>query len=501
MRKYTYICLLINFLAITFATDCYAIVYQDNTGNIGTLNLSDNAIIRNYGNIDDIYTNNNYLKIYNYGTIGTVHNSGFSFVCQYIPSNDALHKINMDGTDFQVDIQNIDKVDLNVLKNIVSDVDGEINITNSSIVINDFADWRSWNQNVSLIGTNTLYITNVDTIVSGEEILHVSDNGTHVVLMESDKLHKVSLKYDSISKVAFIYISEEKDYEKVFDDNRGSLLQDLRESSSNSNLLNAMDNANNMQELENIMQSSYHFNPSILMRPVNMINEFSMLPMLSYSNALYGGLSGVYMFSDTTNLFGINFNINGDYDGTYLSIDFNLNKFKYVDDMNDFSGLVYGGNIKIKKYIDNLWANIIAGISLANFKADAVYHDDMITNNPFGYSLYGGIDVGYDYKIVQDLIVSPFIGTSLMKSEIVDISQTDTNIRIGGNLKYSFVVDNVEYDYDVMGGCGVNGNIFGGVKIGFVSILDSAGMSLGFNVYKDEYDINYKADISGKILF
>ncbi len=498
MSKFVRFCLCVNFLAICFAADVCALEYHY---DIDSVNLSADTVIENYAHIDDIYTNANNLQIYNYGNIGVIHNSGAAYVWQYIPDNSALNKINLDGSTFRINITNVNSVDLLTLKNVVFDADGIIDITNSSIVINDFADWRNWNQDVSLHGTNTLYINNVLTVVSGERILHIHDNSTKVILTDADKLHKVSLKYDSVSDVAFIYVARETDYFKVFNDNRGVLLNNLRLSGSDNNLLMALDNAQNMSELNDVMQKSYHFNQSVLMRPVKKLNNFSMMQKLSGIDDVYGGFSGFYAFSDTTNMYGINFDINEKYDDIYFGLNFNLNKFKYVDDMNNFSGFVYGGNIKIKKYINDWWMHALGGLSLAKFNANAIYHDNNIENNPFGYSLYGSLDLGHDYKSSFDLILSPFIGLIASQSNVVDVSDTDINIRGGGNIQYSFVMDNVKYEYSGMVGACVNGDMFGSLKVGFVSQLDNAGMALNFDIYKDEYDINYKFSVNGRILF
>ena len=191
--------------------DAVATVYSK-TDVVNRVDLTGYETIKNYGTINSIYTNGNNLQIYNYGTVGFVNNAGgISFVHQYIPDNSALHKINVSGGNFSVDVTNVNQVNLIMLKDVVAGAE-QVNIANSSIIINDFADWRQWNQNVLLSGANTLYLVHPETVISGERIQFVQNNGTTVVLLDSDKLYKVSLRHDS--GASFIDVTKETDMSK-----------------------------------------------------------------------------------------------------------------------------------------------------------------------------------------------------------------------------------------------------------------------------------------------
>lgn len=463
-----------------------------------TMDLDDITTIKNYGEIKDIYTKGFNLTIYNYNTIGTVHNSG-AVVNQQICGNETLHKINVTGGRFSVNIDNVNQVDLSVLQQIVSDADKTIVINDSSIIINDFADWRNWDQKVSLTGTNTLYIKKPETVVSGEELRFVQDNGTKVVLLDSEKLYKVNIRHES--SVSFIDITKETDVSKLFDDNRQSILKDLQTSGYNNSLMIMLNNAKNMQEIENILQLSYRFNPSILMHPINTLNQFSLVDLLSSENALYGGFTGFYVLGDTTNIFGLDLNFDGKYEDVYLGTGFNLARFRYKNDINNFDGFTYGVNIKIKKYIDDFWIHGTVGARIAHFKTETIYYDNHTTQNPVGYSGYGALDMGYDYVLSSDVIFAPFIGGVNQLSWVAKKSDNDITGRAGLNIKYSFGTNDIIYKCSALFGASLNGDVFGKTKFGFMSNQDGAGISVGVDAIKNNHDIHYKINIQGKILF
>lgn len=497
MNRRVTVCLLLFYVAHYFATDVFADELIN--GSHDRIDLYDDTVIINHGIINSIYTNDYNLIISNYNTIYNVYNSGTAYVNQQISDNEALHKINVIGDNFSVNINNLNQVDLTQLKDIVSGADKTIVINDSSIIINNFADWRNWNQNVSLTGTNTLYIQNPETIISGELLNFVHDNGTKVVLLDSEKLYKAAIRYES--GVSFIDITKETDVSKLFDDERNSILADLRASVYNNSLIMLLNNSNSIQEIERILQLSYRFNPSVLMRPIDTLNQFGLIDFLNNYDTIYGGFSGFYVFADTTNAFGLDFNVAGKYEDWYVGTGFNLGRFYYKNDLNDFDGFAYGANIKIKKYIDDFWLHGMVGFRMANFKTDTMYYNNHIKQNPVGYSGYGALDLGYDYALSSDVIFAPFIGGTTTLSWIMKKSDKDVTGRAGGNIKYSFGTDDIKYNCSGLFGISVDGDLFGKTEFGFMSNQDGAGLSVGFDVIKNDDDMYYKINLQGKILF
>ena len=497
MKGHRIICWLITAFANCFAENVFAEIYN---AVIDRIDLDNHMEIENFGTINEIHTNGYNLTVLNHGTIGKIYNYDDAYINQKISNQSMLNKIVIENADeFVVNVDGVkDGIDLNVLQNITADATSVV-INNSSIIIDDFADWRNWNQDVSLTGVNTLYVRQSNTINSGEPIKFLTDNGTHIVLLDADKTSKVTLSNDT--GASSVDVNQDSDVSKLFDDKRKDVLQEIQDSDTNNNLLKELNEAQGMQEVERIMHTSYQFNPIILMRPIKTINQFYLSDFLSDEGLLYGGLSGVYIVSDTTSGFGLNFDIKGKYKDLYLGASLHVNQFQYKNYTNNFKGVSYGADIKIKKYIDKFWIHGIAGLSLVNYKTGTIYHDEQLTRNPFGYSEYVALDTGYDYEFSSDLMFSPFVGFVLQNYRVMKIDDNDTDMRFGGKVKYSFVIDGIRYIYSGMFGATVDSNVFGKIGIGFISEQDKAGVSLDLDVLKNDYDVHYKISLNGKISF
>jgi hypothetical protein len=479
----------------------------ENNAIVNAINSTDGIsintpmIIKNYGTINaDLYTYGLNFHIQSAGNLNGVINGCTDRVCvtQVITSDSELKKLDINGMGFNVIVNDFAAgANFDRLRNLRAQF---YEIENSVIVIDDFSNWQIWDENVSLVGSNILYINNSYTVNSGQRIKHVvNPEYISVVLLDADKLHKA--KVHPVDHGAILEIVRETDYQKIFDDNRGILLGNVRLQNPNDKLLMAMDRAYNMDELQGVMNSSYRFNSKILKRPIDVINDFIMIGNY-FDDFVYGlKLTPGYIMSSNIS----NYDVRGDigFSVSEVDIDFGiyLNNFNYKNELNDFSGDVYGADLKIRKSLYNFWVNGIGGLSFIKYKADNIYVDNDIKNNPSGYLLYGGFSGGYDYKIQDDIIISPFVGTEFKKFNVLNFSNTDLNIVGGGNIKYTFDIDSMKYEYSAGGAINSSGDIFVNFKIDFLSTADGAGAAIKFDVLKNEYGINYKPSITGKIVF
>ncbi len=489
------ICITILSLSNGYADDYY--VSQNSFEE--NINLSDDMVIKNYGNINNIYTNGYNLHIYNYGSIGIIHNpEGIAYVQQCIPNNNALNKINLDGGNFGVEIDNLDEVSLNTLKYILDGVDGAITVTNSSIVIDNFEDWQNWDANIKLDNTDTLVILNPDTVTPGQAINHV--NGPiRIIVKDLDKYYKTELSQEV--GAVLIDVIRETDYTKEFKDERGELLDKLRSYNPNDSLLVALDSATSSEALHYIMDSSYHFNSNILLKPVKTVTNFMLSDNNITDDVLYAGISGFYIFADNTDDYGIHLYMGGKYNDSYFGAGFDLHSFHYKDLINDFGGWMYGFNVNSKMYFDNLWIDGLLGISFVNFNVDDVLYKDTTKNNPMGFLWYGTFDIGYDYSVISDFVLSPFVGVFGTQYLVLNIDDKDCNIRGGMGAKYSFVTDNVKYVYSGKIGVADNKDVFGGLSVGFISEIDKAGVTVECDFLKTENEKGYKISVNGHLAF
>ena len=462
------------------------------------IHLTEDTILYNHSQINaNIYTGDNNIEIHNFGTInGTVYANDAVLVQQIVHSDAELNKVNVSGADLFVDMQNV-SADLNVIK-ALNAVD--INIDKTHIYIDDFTDWQNWDKHVNLTNTTVLHINNPDTVNSDAVVKHVKEL-ISVRLENVDDSYKVKL--EPVGKNAFtLNVIRETNYTKEFvDDKRGELLEDLRNNKSDDSLLNMLDNATSTQEVESIMQLSYHFNPRVLINPVKMINNLSMMNLVYDINAVYSGFSGVYIIGNKTDAYGVNTHIDTDYKNAYLSLGFNFYKFQYHDSFNDFDGLMYDLTAGLKTSWDNVWVSGKLGLSFIDFDTDDIlYHDD-VSRNPKGYSKYAVLNVGYNYSLFQDLIIAPYVGVSEAEYKVLGVKDTDYDIRSGFDIQYSFVVDNIKYKYNGTGAISTNDDLFASFKVGFMSEIDNAGIDVRCDVLKTDKDVNYKLSINANIAF
>ena len=519
MKRFIYSFVLISLCFGAYAEDFYAGTtnyvesFSDDYVNIqngaivnsssgGVIFIDSNGItINNDGIINaNIDTNEKYFRIRNGGTInGNIIMYDACELTQIINSAADMHSLNIFGN-HNVNVEMIGfsgMADLNQLK-ALNNV-GSFQITNSGIVMDDFSEWQDWDANIEVNGV-TLYVNNPETLHSGDVINHVNNaSNINVVLLNSGDLYTITVQ--SVESGAILNVIRETDYDKVFDDEDTGFFKELQENNADDNLLRAMNMASNINELQSIMNSSYRFNHSILMRPVVAITNFSLVKIFDYDDSIGVRLSPGYVISDDFSGFELRADIGASYKDLYFDVGVFFNRFNYENGLNDFSGTVYGMDFKAKKYIDNFWVNGIVGFAFADFKADYVHTNNGIKNNPYGYALYGGIDGGYDYKVSDNFIISPFVGGVFRNQQVLDFSDTDINLRGGSNIKYAFAMDGIRYEYAAGGAIATNGDMFAMLKAGFVSVSDGAGAFVGLDISKDEYNVNYRASISGKITF
>ena len=472
----------------------------DSNGN--TIVLERHTTIDNSGTVFANIDMNEYnMHLRNNGVFTGNINIGTGQLFQIIKNNNDITNLNISGISENNYRLNITDADENINLGSLKDLNAPFaEINNSKIVIDDFNDWRSWQAEVYLIDAE-LIIKNPETVVSGETIIPtLRTNGLlKTSVQNTGSLYNVSaFDTDGFWR---IYLSREFNYEKVFSDNRGVLLKDLRAANPNDKLLKIMDTARNMAELNDVMNRSYRFNRAILAKPLKVINRFSMLNTINSADDDFGG-NVYYIMSNSLNGVGGTLNIGNNFDNVFLGLGIDLNDFSFEDDVNNFKGVSYGINAKLSfDIIQNIRIKNKIGFNWISFDTEDLIVDNEIKNNPNGYSLYNAFDIEYKNLVYGDLSVVPFVGMTLQKDKILDYDETDFGLRGGGNIKYDFVIDGMQYEYSGGGALGTNGDIYASFKIGFMSISDEAGANIGCDIIKDDDNLNYKLSLSGKIKF
>ena len=484
---------IVNNNAVVSATSIDGILVDDvvvNLYNNGTIN-------------GPINTNGNTLHIYNNGQInGDIITSETGIATLIINSDAPITQVNFVGNKSYVVLNDVSNINFDSIKNINA---VNFNIVSSSltrITINDFQDWQNWDKNVTFDGPIELVINDKNTVSNDVVITNgASTNGkiTQVQIKDLEDFYKVELEYTGTDVI--LHIVRETDYDKVFDDGSESLLETIREKHPNDKLLKKLDGLDNINQINRIKNRSYRFNHSILSRPVKVINNFALADRIHDETDSGAGFKPLYIMSDKMNDVGGRLHIGHSYDNIYFNAGINFNYFTYKDSLNDFSGFTYGLDFKAKEQFDNLWLNETVGITLAQFKADYIYSDNATKKNPLGLSGYGEVLAGYDINILPDLIIAPFGGLAYQRYKVLDAGDSDFYARAGTDVKYSFVMDGIKYEYSVSASAGSNGYVFSDLKVGFWSITDQAGASLDIGFFKNDFAYNYQLSATAKMLF
>lgn len=486
-----------------------SVVYVDSgvvVSSLGnTITMHEPVYLHNSGYINGtINTDGNILVVYNSGMMSGGINPNGGLVKQVITSASEITDIGMpDGQKPVVEIENYNNFDLKTLSGINA---SSFIITESSIVMDNFSDWQMCPENIELNGNISLIINNPDSVQSGE-VIKYTKRGTRIFVKINnlDKMYKPELEVSGSGIV--LNLVRETDYSVIFansnsvTDKRSTALETIRKNNPNDKLLLALDKARSMDEIKRLEKLSYRFNHGILLRPIKMITKF-YLPDLITSESYSGvGVIPYYIMSDKMDAMGARIYAGYKHDNLYFYAGVNLNNFEYGDELNDFSGWVYGLDVQSKQVFDKLWFSEILGLSLTDFKADYISTDGTVKNNPLAMSWYGDVSVGYDFEIDNEIMLTPIIGFAYHPYKVADFSETDSYLHFGGDIKYFFVMDGIKYEYSALAGYGTNGDLFANLKIGFISVMDEAGISLNAGVLKDDFDYHYKISLNAKVLF
>ncbi len=395
-------------------------------------------------------------------------------------------------------IKDCDNISINDITSLTANT---FQISNSTIVIDNFSDWQNWTATDVELSNVTLQLGDIENVPQNIKLEHVSDASSVVVTAKNQSsLYKTDLKalYDDV----FLSWVRETNYVQVFDDTdtRGDFVENIRANHPDDKMIVALDGANTESEINSLMNSSYHFNPMILMNPIKTINRATLMD--TEFNTDNVGANVDYIISNKMTDFSGHVYLGGKYNNSYLNIGINVNKFSYKDSLNEFDGFAYGLDLRARQYLYDFWIDGLIGFNRALFDADDVYQNETTSHNPKGISEYARINIGYDFTKFADFVISPFVGVIFQRSEIMNMSDTDTNLLIGTNAKYNFVLDGIKYEYVVSIASDENINWYISGKVGFTSIVDSVGASIAVNALKDEFDnINYKLSLNAKLQF
>lgn len=291
----------------------------------------------------------------------------------------------------------------------------------------------------------------------------------------------------------------ETDYSKIFSDNTGVFLNNLRNKNPNDELLYALDNVDSLDSLRGVMKRSVRFNPDLLLRVGQVINEFEKFGFEGDSGAM---LKSDFIISDVFYSYGVAANVALNLKDISLVIGARLGGVNYESELDVFDAEYYGGYLAGKFLMDNNF--LVRGTVVLNhfdFNLGDVLYNNSIINNPSVETLAGVMDLGYRYNVNDSFYVMPFLGGDFSKYHGRFVDDTQLNVRGGMDIGFQSKVMGMKYSYDFEVGAKGKDLLFAATKIGFVSEYDIFGADAEVRLMRMFDDISCQISISGRVLF
>lgn len=395
---------------------------------------------------------------------------------------------------------NVQNLKLSDLVNVAQNAD-EISIGNNVWLVldNDFIP-GAFSNTLTLNGDCYLKISDLTNFQ--DTVLFWVDNAANLHLYQEAQDENIySVRMVSESGAVRLLGIRVTDYENLLSYNNdvGGDLNLLREKDADDKLFSVLDSLDNINDFNEIINKSVHFNPILLMNMVGVLDNFQLNKNKFILNESDLWIAPEYIFGDKMYALGVNVGTRVLHtDNFYLGLSGYYYNANWADNINKFSGNTFGGNLDVfYKISDLFFVSSKIGASYTKFDSGYVFDDEKIFENPYGVSLYYGVDFGASFDMNDNLSVVPFVG--LYDDYVYVVNKSDDNfaVKTGANAKYKFSFDNMLYKYSAYFAVDTNAEINAGVSVDVWSELDGAGGTISAEVYNSDFGMQYK--ITGKL--
>lgn len=404
------------------------------------------------------------LTIHNMGTFNASFGleSGASIV--QVVSNPADMNLVEFDTHYELHVVGADGLDLSDVLTFGTDAD--------SILLRDsFIIWDVYDANLdklNLDGNIKIKINNIDAYSNVPILSDVPDDvNVRIVTDESNLLFAVRT-YVADNNL-YVTRVRETDYIKILDNDVGAFINYLRNDGAAAPLLDALDSATTIDAINSIVQNSGRISPINLMKPIHMFNDFEML---NFNSDV--GVGTDCLLSDDFYLTGVNLAFGADIDKFKFGVRTYLDYLSATDSFDEFSAYVIGMTAHGNYHVHDILVRGALGANISAFDMDNVFDGNGASDNPYGFSWYSAMDVGYVYSI-DDVFIMPYVGMATEYMKILSDNDRILSMRGGLNIGYRFNVLGISYDYSVYTNLDTDGDVVTGVRVGFMSDMDMIG--------------------------
>lgn len=355
---------------------------------------------------------------------------------------------------------------------------------------------------VVLNGITFLYVDgDIDTDVvlfsnvSGDGTIRVSNDNV-------DALHIVQVSKEN--ERVYLRLVRSGDYGRILDNDAGHFLNNLREKLPGDKLLRHMDRANSEQKLKRIMSRSVRIHPIKMMKSIKTLYSHKTAETMRIDHNSGLGIMPISIFSNNMNIFGIEPNVNIKLnDDLRMKIYGHFSYLNYADDINEYSGLSFGGGADTvyDLPLDN-FVRAYGGINYTAFNVRLVFNGSGKTENPWGLSGFVNTEIGHMFVFDNDYFISPYVLLGGNYMSMLNKKEFGIYSGVGGDAGYKYNCDGLEYTYAVRGVVRSNENVGLDINVSVWSVIDVAGADFKFGVLHDgELGLSYHISLNARFDF
>lgn len=490
-------------------------------GNYDNLSIFNNTVISDSAIINGMYIENSAV-INNAGTINGevavcygcdvyIKNSGNINAAFDIPDSSRVIQVINDEADvnfigvtknFQINVEDADRLSWDKLYCIAKYADRLI-VNNSGINLNTAFSNINDGMGLPVLEMHGNIIVYINDILSfGDSPVLSNINGDATITIKSEYVNPLYRFYSYMSgNDLYVDVVRDTDYFKIMKNDLGVFLNNLRVLNPDDILLSKLDNAETMEEINNIIFSSVRLTPLSLMDTVNAFNMFTINNMANISNGIVA--SPMFIYSDKFSISGINLDVNYEFmDGLILGISVYAGNTDFSNDIEIYESELYGGNLHVSYIGDLLLARMMTGMTFSKFDIGPVFNGKDTIVNPTGNSLYSIADIGVVFDAFDKFSFAPFIRGGLSSVEVAGLSDRKFISGVGTDVWFNVKSYDIKYKYGITFGAFTSGQISTDIYIDIISAADRAGGVIELGFIRDEFDnISYRIKTGVKITF
>ena len=209
------------------------------------------------------------------------------------------------------------------------------------------------------------------------------------------------------------------------------------------------------------------------------------------------------VFGDSFSAFGMQLNAAFE---LINNLNFGLNiytaSFNNSDKYENYKSAVYGGNVHIAYFKDDVFIKGKVGGTIANFDIENIFVDGKIVEYPSGFSFYSSADFGHKLDLKSNFIIAPFVRAVYDGAKIVNTYVGDLYAGVGADIVFEEKDYDFSYKYSANLVVYTNQQIDAYVDIDVRSLADRAGGSFSVGIVRmAEGSVGYKIKLSANFDF